>query len=123
VQNDGNQPCKLVTAGGGNGKGKGRRRDDDRGAAENADGSSTAPVRGATFHIPHSAVAPGKEVSIALDFCAPHEPRLLPSLFPRLRDAAHGKKFGQRLWFSMMVKEKVTRMDGINPVQPIGSGS
>lgn len=126
VRNDGNQPwptgCELVTVGGGGGKGKGRRRDDDRGAAENADGSSTALVRGAAFHVPHSAVAPGKEVSIALDFRAPHEPGLYQVFF-RLRDAVHGKKFGQRLWFSIMVKEKVTSLDGINPVQPIGSGS
>jgi len=124
VRNDGNQPwpaeCELVTVGGGGGKG--RRRDDDRGAAENADGTATTLVRGAAFRVPLSAVVPGKEVRIALDFRAPHEPGMYQVFF-RLRDAAHGKKFGQRLWFSIMVKEKVTSMDGINPVQPIGSGS
>lgn len=119
VRNDGNQPwptrCELVAVGGGGGKGKGsgRRHEDDRGAVENADGNPTKLARGAAFSIPHSAVLPSKEVSIALDFRAPKEPGLYQVFF-RLRDAAHGKKFGQRLWFSIMVKEKVTSMDGID---------
>jgi hypothetical protein len=58
-------------------------------------------------------VMPTKEVTIALDVRAPNEPGLYQVFF-RLRDAVHGKKFGQRLWFSIMVKEKVTSMDGID---------
>jgi len=125
VRNDGNQSwptdCELVVVGGGGGKGKGRRHEDDRGAAENADGTSTKLVKGAAFCIPHNGIQPAQEVSVALDFRAPQEPGLYQVFF-RLRDAAHGKKFGQRLWFSIMVKPAPTPMDGVNPVRPIGSG-
>jgi len=122
VRNDGNQPwpvqCELVTVGGGGGKGKGR--DEDRGMAVNADGTSTKLVKGAAFRVPHSSVKPGDEVSIALDIHAPSKPGLYQVFF-RLRDAAHGKKFGQRLWFSIMVKANTNAMDCVNPVGPIGS--
>lgn len=124
VRNDGNQPwpveCELVTVGGGGGKGKGKGGDEDRGMAVNADGTCTKLVRGAAFRVPHSATKPGQEVSIALDVRAPSKPGLYQVFF-RVRDAAHGKKFGQRLWFSIMVKANINAMDGFNPVGPIGS--